>query len=149
MYWLKFNIYSILLTSIGVIITITAIFLYNRLAWWMISIAVLAALFFFRKAADIFRRYNYKVEIFNKLTGKLKNKYDLRYCLPYMDTACMRCVVFFALYEIGKQKDYKEVKRKAKEKCTQGNPKIVSVKTVDGHLRFTYKDVITGEYEEI
>ena len=47
------------------------------------------------------------------------------------------------------QKDYKEVKRKAKEKCTQGNPKIVSVKTVDGHLRFTYKDVITGEYEEI
>ena len=149
MYWLKFNIYSILLSAIGITIATTAVCLVKILPLWLIIAGAIAALYCFRKAADIFRRYNYKVGVFNKLTAKLKNNYDLRYCLPYMDTACMRCVVYFALCEVGKRKDYHEAKRRKKDKCYQKISEIVSVKNENGHLKFIYKDLITGEYEEI
>ena len=149
MYWLKFNIYSLLLTFIGLMILSTSLILWQYFGWWSILLAFIVSLPFFNKAATIFQRYRYKVETFHILVTKLKNKYDLRYCQPYMSTACMRCVVYFALSEIGKQKDYPLLKHRKINEPKRGQFRVVTVKTLNGRLVFTSQDIMTGEIEEI
>ena len=149
MYWLKFNIYSLLLTFIGLVILSTPLFLWQFISYWSVVAAVLVSFPFFTKAAGIFQRYRYKVETFHALVGKLQKKYDLRYCQPYMSTACMRCVVYFALYEIGKQKDYVLLKHPKVDENQKSRLRVVSVNSVDGKLVFTSQDIMTGEIEEL
>ena len=150
MLWLKFNIYSLLLTFIGLMILSLSLLLVKYFSWWVVLIAFVVSTPFFSKAAMIFQRYSYKVETFHIIVAKLRKKYDLRYCQPYMSTACMRCVIYFALREIGKQKDYVLLKRrKIENNEPHGNLRVVSVKSLDGRLVFTSQDIMTGEIEEI
>ena len=149
MLWLKLNIYSLLLSGIGTVMTAVMFCFWDESPWWMILIVFAGVYFIFLKAVDIFRRYEHKADTFHKLIKKLRKKYDLRYCYPYMDTACMRCVVYFALCEIGKRKDYKVLKCGTWRESYTPHHKIVSVTSVNGKLQFTSRDSITGEYEEI
>ena len=149
MNWLKFNIYSILLSFIAAILITSMILLWNYLSIWIIVPGLFLILSIINKATSIFRRYQYKIEIFEKLTAKLKQKYDLRYCQPYMDSACMRSVVYFSLYEVGKHKDYPLLKKRKKTiRAHSEGFKITNVRSEGGKLIFTSRNILTGEIEE-
>jgi len=112
MLWLKFNIYSLLLSLIA--LTLFAVFLSSPFfyrTWWFYFIPLLAS-FLSLKAADIFGRFPEKVKVHRHLLAKAQRRYDQRYFVPYMETACMRHVVFWTLRDLGKQSDYQAIKKR-------------------------------------
>lgn len=149
-YWFKFNIYSSLLIFIALTLVTATIIFWSFLNLWLLIPIFGAVWFCVRKAFDIFHRFEYKMQVFKLLTEKLRAKYDLRYCYPYMGSACMRSVVYFSLYELGKQKDYAEVKRRRfHHDKNDTNPRAVDVSMENGKLVFVSKNILTGEKEII
>lgn len=151
MIWLKFNIYSLLLCCIGLGFIIFAILNPFGHTIWVSSTCIIISCLFYQKAIQIFSKYNYKKEIFNKLIRKSKKRYDQRYFIPYMGSPCMRSVVYFSLCEINQQKDYSYIKKRANsDSKIFEKPRIVHVSAgKNGKLSFSAYDEISKEMEEI
>ena len=77
--------------------------------------------------------------------------YDQRLFLPYMNSPCMRSVVYFSLCEIKRKDDYKSIKERAKkESCLFDPPRVVSINyDKQTGIIFSAHDRITGEMEEL
>ena len=138
-----------LLTFIAMLLWASVILWWNVLSLWIIIPAFCTGWFLLNKAVKIFYQFEHKMEVFRKLTGKLKNRYDLRYCQPYMDSACMRLVVYFSLSEIGKQKDYRKIKKQLHKQDHTWSPRIFNIATENGRLIYTSKDFISERVEDI
>lgn len=134
-------------TSIAVLIfTVPA--LCNK---WIIPGCILLVLYLYKHAIIIFRKYNYKKEIYSKLIQKASKRYEQRYFIPYMGSPCMRSVVYFALCEINHQKDYKNIKKRAFADCRNYEKPHIAIINTDknGKLSFFTIDPITGDKEEV
>ena len=151
MIWLKFNIYSLLLSCIGFGFIAFAILNPFGYTIWISSICIIIASLLYQKAIQIFSKYNYKKELFIKLVKKSKIRYDQRYFIPYMGSPCMRSVVYFSLCEINQQKDYSCIKKRANsDSKIFEKPRIVHVNTdKNGKLKFSAYDEISKEVEEV
>lgn len=103
------------------------------------------------KAISIFMKYHYKKNISDRLIQKAKKHYDQRYFLPYMDSPCMRSVVYFSLCEVKHQDEYQSIKKRAREESTVfESPRVVTiVNNENGKIVFLTHDRITGELEEL
>ena len=144
--WLKFNVYSILLCLLTLGIISVLFFIPAIEYWWLSIIIILTANSIFNKAKKIFRLYFYKVRVYYTLIRKAQKKFDQRLFMPYMDTACMRCVVFWALVETGNRKEYFKIKKRftseAKRRrlvphvVTIAPPKTIDVSMKNGKLHF-------------
>jgi len=151
MIWLKFNIYSLLLSFIGMGFILFAVLDPFGHTVWISTTCIIIACLLYKKAIQIFSKYNYKKEIYYKLIDKSKKRYDQRYFIPYMESPCMRSVVYFSLCEINQQKDYIEIKRRANSdnKIFEESRVVTMKQNKNGKLKFTAYDRITGEQEEI
>lgn len=144
MLWLKLNIYSLLLCLLFCMILLV-FFLFPALrVWWIYIFAIPGSLALLKKAEDIFRQYPHKVEVYHTLIHKAEKKFDQRYFVPYMGTACMRSVVYWSLVYTGNQTEYSKIKKRfaeehqkqPPEKIVAGVPKTVSVTMQNGKLHF-------------
>lgn len=145
MLWLKLNVYSLLLCLLfGLLLLFFFIFPALRI-WWVYIFAIPGSLALLKKAEDIFRQYPRKVEVYHTLIRKAEKKFDQRYFVPYMGTACMRSVVYWSLVQTGNQTEYSNIKKRFVEerqnhpieKIVAGVPKTVSVTMQNGKLHFS------------
>ena len=144
--WLKFNVYSILLCLLSLGLISILFFIPAIRYWWLSIIIILTALTIYSKAKRIFSLFPYKVKVYYSLIRKAKKKFDQRLFVPYMDTACMRCVVFWALVKTNNRDEYPKIrKRFASERkrrlqeaatITITPPKVIDVSMKDGKLHF-------------
>ena len=118
---------------------------------FVISVICVFSSFMYLKALNIFKKFNYKRDISRRLVEKSKKHYDQRYFLPYMDTLCMRSVVYFALREIDRADEYGAIKRRAwAERNLFEAPRVVKmINDEDGQLVYLTHDRVTGEIEKI
>ena len=144
--WIKFNVYSILLSLLALALLSILFFIPAIRYWWISIIIILISQFIFKKAKIIFGLYSYKVRVFYTLIYKAQNNFDQRYFVPYMGTACMRHVVFWALVETKHANEYSKIKkrfavdmdRKLKATSTIAivPPKMIDVSMQNGKLIF-------------
>lgn len=144
--WLKFNIYSNLLMSLVVLSLSLAYFLFVNGHWVCSAALLIPAIYCFKKASDIYCRYQYKCDVYQKMVRKASARYDRRYFIAYMGTPCMRNVCFFALRKIGHRDDYRVIYKLYKRGRVRAidvwyedfeKPKTISVKYVNGEMKFT------------
>jgi len=120
-FW-KLNLYPFLLSLflLGIaMISVYAPVLHDR--WWKVMLITLSWMYGAEKTLRIFCNYGYKVQTLEKLVAKGRKRYDPRYYIPYMDSPCMRSVVWLALCDIGKQADYRTIKMRSREKHFDGD----------------------------
>ncbi|MBO7327825.1 MAG: hypothetical protein J6W00_03530 [Lentisphaeria bacterium] len=146
--WFKLNIYSQLLCLISVLILFTVFAIPLLRQWWICTVAVLVSLQLLKKAEDIFEQYPQKVNVYYSLVRKAKKKFDQRYFVPYMKTACMRSVVFWSLIRTGNLAEYSSIKKRFKKeskikpvtKFVVAAPKIMEVTMQHGKLHFVTRN---------
>ena len=110
--WLKLNIYPLLLTALCLLMTYLLFFWQwlNKHDWLFYGTAC-AIIYTVYKTVYIYGRYLHKILIYKRLIESGKKRFDYRLFYPYMDSPCMRHVVFFALLEIGKASEYSKIKK--------------------------------------
>lgn len=138
--WLKFNVYSILLCLLSLGAISILFFIPAIRYWWLSIILVFTAHVSFGKARKIFNLFSYKVRVYYTLIRKAEKKFDQRIFVPYMNTACMRCVVFWALVKINKRSEYPKIKKRFASEAkrwnqTAGNITITPPKTIDVSMK--------------
>lgn len=152
-YIFKLNIYSMLLT---VILTLAMVIEFNvevlcNAAW---KVAVFAVVWGYTavKTLKIYGRFSYKLKTLQRLVEKGREKYDYRLFYPYMGSPCMRNVVYFALCELNRQKDYRTIRHDffaGKHKLQSHTAgRVVRVVSGNGALRFEVKNE-SGQWEEM
>ena len=151
MLWLKFNIYSVALFMVATAIVVFLFACEYLQNLFVVIILSTCSLLMYLKALDIFAKYGYKKNLSKRLVQKSKKHFDQRYFLPYMDSPCMRSVVYFTLCEIDRADEWKAIKKRAfSERDLFEKPRIVTiVHDNDGHYVFLAHDRVTGEVEEI
>ena len=152
-YIFKLNIYSMLLTVIlafAIFIELNVEVLSDSVWKLVIFWAVWGYIAFL--TLKIYGRFRYKVETLQRLVEKGREKYDFRLFYPYMDTACMRHVVYFSLCELGRRQDYTVIKHnfltKTPDTRTHTAARVVRTVYEDGRLRFEVKSA-SGEWSRM
>ena len=146
--WFKLNIYSHLLCLITILILLTVFMLPILNTWWIWTIAIIISLYILLKAKYIFMQYPRKVAVYYSLVRKARKKFDQRYFVPYMRTACMRSVVFWSLLRTGHHAEYSNIKKRFKKeskirpntKYVVGPPKTMEVTMHQGKLHYSIKN---------
>ena len=144
--WLKFNVYSILLCLLSLGAILILFFIPAIRYWWLSIILIFTAHSSFGKARKIFSLFSYKVGVYYTLIRKAEKKFDQRLFVPYMNTACMRCVVFWALVETNNRSEYPKIKKRFACEAKRRNrtteivtitpPKTIDVSMKNGKLHF-------------
>ena len=152
-YIFKLNIYSMLLTVIlafAVFIEFNVEVLSDSV--WKLVIFWVVWGYIAIKTLNVYSRFSYKVETLRRLVEKGREKYDFRLFYPYMNTACMRHVVYFSLCELGRQQDYPVIRynflTKTPDTRTHTAARVVRTVYEDGRLRFEVKSD-SGQWEKM
>ena len=127
--WLKLNIYPLMLSVISVSAGVMAFFIpqFRERDWIFYSLLV-CAFVIMQQSVKIFSRYGEKLLLMKRLIRSGRKKFDHRCFYPYMESPCMRHVVYFSLSELNRTEDYRTIKKHHRKKSTvifSPNPKIV------------------------
>ena len=127
--WLKLNIYPLLLTAISAAVTAMAFFIPQlRERNWIFYSLLAGAFVVMQQSIKIYSRYGEKLLLMKRLIRNSRKKFDPRRFYPYLDSPCMRHVVYFSLSELNRTEDYRTIKKHHRKKSTvifSPNPKIV------------------------
>lgn len=151
LYFIKLNIYSILLTiilTLAVIIEFKLDVLCNA-AWKIIVFGIVWG-YVAIKTLKIYAQFPRKLATLHRLVATGREKYDFRLFYPYMRTPCMRNVVYFSLCELNCRKDYKIIRHNFRTRTpdTYDHTPARTVRTVhkNGVLQFEVKSD-SGQWE--
>ena len=106
--WFKLNIYPLLLTVISVAAAVMAFYIPQfRERNWIFYPLLVSAFAIMWQGMKIYGRYGEKLLLMKRLIRSGRKKFDPRCFYPYLDSPCMRHVVYFSLSELGKTEYYR------------------------------------------
>ena len=152
-YWLKLNIYSMLLTFLLILavglrnnIGILQDALWKNIVFWT-AWAIIAL-----QTLKIYGRFPYKLDMLHRLVRQGTKHYDRRLFYPYMGSPCMRSVVYFSLCELGRQGDYRQIRKnffaKADEVTEEEPARQIRMIYENGVLKFSAYDQDSEKWDE-
>lgn len=106
---------------------------------------------FLKKMLFIFSQYQHKKEIMARLFELCaQHGYDPRFFRHYMDTLCMKRVVYLVLKELSLEQEYEKLKRSSScEDAEYDQPLIMSCNFEDGKLVFNVNTEIEERLNEM